>query len=77
MAVKTPLKIANGEVQQFQTGDTIDPTFLPASSGYGNVDTISTNTSLPADYSVVYVRKIKINSGIKLSLGLGSRLRIL
>lgn len=33
MATRIPLTIVNGQQQQIQSGDTIDPSVLPASSG--------------------------------------------
>lgn len=40
-------------------------------------DTLTTNGYISAGYSAVVVRKYKINAGAALSMGLGSRLRIL
>ncbi len=48
MANRTPLKLASGQIQQFQAGDTVDPTFLPA-TGSGTVTSV--DVAVPAEFT--------------------------
>ena len=71
-AVPTP----PNDVTKFLRGD---GTFaiVPDNDLLGASKTISVDTSLTANYSLVMTGKIKINSGIKVTINTGATLRIL
>lgn len=70
MAVKLPLVVANGQIEQLQAGDSID-TGLPAIQ-----HVFSTNATIPAGYSLYVSRYVEIAAGVTLEIGADADLEI-
>jgi hypothetical protein len=67
----------NNVLDPILTQDAATKNYVDIHTLLGNNDTISINTTLTAGYSVVYVRQGLINSGIKFSIKLGARVRVI
>lgn len=62
MAVKLPLVVANGQIEQLQAGDSIN-TGLPAVQ-----HVFTSNTTIPAGYSLYVSRYVEIAAGVTLTV---------
>jgi hypothetical protein len=73
MAVKLPLVITAGAVQQLQAGDTI----ATGSGGLGlNQHVLGVDFTIAAGYSATIERYLNIAAGVTLALGLGADLGV-
>lgn len=65
----------------FFSSDGLTVTALPVGGSANpiavSIQTVGAHTSLASDFSAVIVRRLIVNSGIRLSLGAGARMRIL